>query len=98
LNNLPDALFGGDGFIRLKLPIGVRKLPEESCGISENFLFGACISIGDVTWDFDDTSEHNVKLLVDSIENEFGMSFIGGVGAAGVISTLTSSSPATEGE
>lgn len=89
-------MFGGDGFKRLKFPIGLRKLPV-SCEISENFL--ACeATCGDATCDFDEASEQIVRLLVESIEYELRISLIG-VGGAGVISTLTSSeSPVTEGE
>lgn len=85
-------MLGGEGFRRLKFPIGLRKLPD-SWGISENFL--VC---GDAPCDFDELSEHIVKLLVDSIEYEVWISLIG-VGGAGVISTFTSiESPVTEGE
>lgn len=90
-------MLGVVGFIRLKFPIGLRKLPDDSCEISENFL-GCEATIGDATCDLDEVSEQIVKLLVDSIENEFLRSLIG-VGGAGVISTFTSSeSPATDGE
>lgn len=59
-------MFGGDGFMRLKLPMGFRNEPDDSCGISENFLVS-----GEFASDFDDASEQMVKLLVDSIEYEF---------------------------